>query len=107
MSTSVINLLVDLAKTASVVVVFAYIVSRSRFFIGILDKQFTFKNQLVLILLFGALSIFGTYGGIRLPSEAIVNIRDLGPMVAGLAGGPITGLGAGLIGGIHRYFLGG
>jgi sigma-B regulation protein RsbU (phosphoserine phosphatase) len=28
-------------------------------------------------------------------------------MVAGLIGGPLVGLGAGLIGGIHRYFLGG
>jgi sigma-B regulation protein RsbU (phosphoserine phosphatase) len=28
-------------------------------------------------------------------------------MIAGLLGGPIVGLGAGLIGGIHRYFLGG
>jgi sigma-B regulation protein RsbU (phosphoserine phosphatase) len=43
----------------------------------------------------------------ELPSGAIANIRDLGPMIAGLVGGPIVGLGAGLIGGIHRYFLGG
>jgi sigma-B regulation protein RsbU (phosphoserine phosphatase) len=28
-------------------------------------------------------------------------------MIAGLIGGPVIGLGAGLIGGIHRYFLGG
>jgi len=28
-------------------------------------------------------------------------------MTAGLALGPVVGLGAGLIGGIHRYFLGG
>jgi len=28
-------------------------------------------------------------------------------MLAGLVGGPVIGLGAGLIGGIHRYFLGG
>jgi len=107
MDTSVIDLLVELIQTTSVIVVFAYLVSRSKFFLGILDKQFSFKNQIVLILLFGALSIFGTYGGIKLPSGAIANIRDLGPMVAGLAAGPLTGLGAGLIGGVHRYLLGG
>jgi sigma-B regulation protein RsbU (phosphoserine phosphatase) len=28
-------------------------------------------------------------------------------MIAGLIGGPIVGLGAGIIGGLHRYFLGG
>ena len=28
-------------------------------------------------------------------------------MIAGLVGGPWVGLGAGLIGGVHRYFIGG
>ena len=73
----------------------------------------------MMILLFGALSIYGTYGGIVLdtgaiahirhlgPTGAIAELRDLGPLIAGLVGGPAIGLGAGLIGGIHRYFLGG
>jgi len=104
---SVANILIDLIKTACVVVAFAYVVTRAGFFTEILDKKFSFKNQAILLLLFGALSIFGTYGGLRLPSGAIANIRDLGPMVAGLVGGPLVGLGAGLIGGVHRYFLGG
>lgn len=107
MDVSVADILIDLVKTACVVIVFAYVVTRTRFFTEILDKHFSFKNQIILVLLFGALSIFGTYGGIRLPSGAIGNIRDLGPMVAGLVGGPLIGLGAGLIGGVHRYFLGG
>jgi len=42
-----------------------------------------------------------------MPSGAIMSIRDLGPMIAGITAGPIVGLGAGLLGGIHRYFLGG
>ena len=107
MDISVADILIDLVKTACVIIVFAYVVTRTRFFTDILDKHFSFKNQIILVLLFGALSIFGTYGGIRLPSGAIGNIRDLGPMVAGLVGGPLIGLGAGLIGGVHRYFLGG
>src|SRR4030065_1121151 len=107
MDMSVANILIDLIKTACVVVAFAYVVTRTGFFADILDKKFSFKNQTILVLLFGALSIFGTYGGLQLPSGAIANIRDLGPMVAGLVGGPLGGLGAGLIGGVHRYFLGG
>jgi sigma-B regulation protein RsbU (phosphoserine phosphatase) len=107
MNISVANILLDLIKTTCVVVAFAYIVTRTRFFADILDRKFSFKNQAILIFLFGALSIFGTYGGLLLPSGAIANIRDLGPMVAGLVAGPVVGLGAGLIGGIHRYFLGG
>lgn len=37
---------------------------------------------------------------------AIINIRDLAPVVAGLVAGPYVGLAVGLIGGIHRFFLG-
>ena len=107
MSTSIANLLIDLIKTACVVVAFAYVVTRTGFFNQILDKKFTIVNQVIMILLFGALSIFGTYGGLLLPSGAIANIRDLGPMVAGLVAGPVVGLGAGLIGGLQRYFMGG
>jgi sigma-B regulation protein RsbU (phosphoserine phosphatase) len=107
MSVSVSDILIDLVKTASVVVVFAYIVTRTRFFSDILNKQFNIRSQVIAILLFGGLSVFGTYGGITLPSGAIANIRDLGPIVAGLFCGPLVGLGAGLIGGVHRYFLGG
>jgi sigma-B regulation protein RsbU (phosphoserine phosphatase) len=104
---SIASTLIDLIKTACVVVAFAYVLTRTGFFAEILDKKLNFKNQAIMILLFGALSIFGTYGGLQLPSGAIANIRDLGPMVGGLIGGPLVGLGAGLIGGVHRYFLGG
>ncbi len=107
MGVSIFSVLIDLIKTASVIVVFAYIVTRSRFFDHILNKQFNIRSRIIAILLFGGLSIFGTYGGITLPSGAISNIRDLGPIVAGLYGGPLVGLGAGLIGGVHRYLLGG
>jgi sigma-B regulation protein RsbU (phosphoserine phosphatase) len=58
-------------------------------------------------LLFGLFSIFGTYIGTTESTGAIVNIRDLAPMVAGLVAGPYVGLVVGLIGGVHRFFLGG
>ncbi len=107
MNNPTVNMLIDLIEAGCVITVFAYVVTRTQFFAQILDKQFSFKNQIILILLFGGLSIFGTYGGITLPSGAIANIRDLGPLIGGLVGGPVIGVGAGIIGGIHRYFLGG
>jgi sigma-B regulation protein RsbU (phosphoserine phosphatase) len=64
-------------------------------------------DYLLVICLFGGFSIFGTYTGIPLPGGAISSIRDLGPTVAGLVAGPMAGIGAGLIGGIHRYLQGG
>jgi sigma-B regulation protein RsbU (phosphoserine phosphatase) len=65
------------------------------------------RDYVVFILIFGLFSIFGTYIGTTETTGAIVNIRDLAPMVAGLVAGPWVGLAVGLIGGIHRFFLGG
>lgn len=98
--------LLVLIEKACVIVVIAYVVSRLRVFGEVLEGTFTIKNQAILILIFGAISIFGTYSGVEV-FGAIANVRDLGPMVAGLIGGPIMGLGAGLIGGLYRLTLGG
>ena len=106
MAYPIIELLLVLVEKICVIVVIAYLITRTKYFREILDKKFTLKNRAIFILIFGAVSIFGTYSGIEI-FGAIANVRDLGPMIAGLIGGPVIGLGAGLIGGIHRYFLGG
>jgi len=87
--------------------VFIEIVVTIKPFRRAINKKATWYDQLTLIMLFGGFSIFGTYIGVPMPSGAIMSIRDLGPMIAGITAGPIVGLGAGLLGGIHRYFLGG
>ncbi|KAF5052445.1 5TMR of 5TMR-LYT [anaerobic digester metagenome] len=103
---SVQHSLLVLVEKACVIVVIAYVVSRLSMFTEILEGKFTIKNQAVLILIFGAISIFGTHSGVDV-FGAMANVRDLGPMVAGLIGGPLVGLGAGLIGGLYRLSLGG
>jgi phosphoserine phosphatase RsbU/P len=65
------------------------------------------RDYLVFIVLFGLFSIFGTYIGLQTEFNSISNVRDIGPMVAGLVAGPYAGLAVGLIGGVHRFFLGG
>jgi sigma-B regulation protein RsbU (phosphoserine phosphatase) len=87
-----------------VIVVVAYLLTRSRLFLEVLDGHPAVKTQLILILVFGVLSIYGTESGVEILG-AIVNVRDLGPMVAGLIGGPVVGLGAGLIGAAYRWSL--
>jgi phosphoserine phosphatase RsbU/P len=101
------NLAVNLIETMSFVVLVAYLISRTHFFNEILERHYTVRNTIITILCFGLLSIFGTYGGVKMPFGAVANIRDLGPLIGGLFGGPLIGVGAGLIGGIHRYFMGG
>jgi len=101
---SVIHSLLILVEKTCVIIVIAYIVSRIKYFQEILDGKFTFKNQMIIIVLFGIISIFGSYSGIDV-FGALANVRDLGPIIAGLIGGPVVGLGAGLIGGLYRYFF--
>jgi len=90
----------------SVVIVLAYMITRSRYFAEVLKGQLDIRNRLSMVLIFGLFSIYGTLSGMQLIG-GIANIRDLGPMIAGLLGGPLAGLGAGLIGAGHRYSLGG
>ncbi|MEA4925229.1 MAG: LytS/YhcK type 5TM receptor domain-containing protein [Syntrophomonadaceae bacterium] len=91
----------------SVVILLTYILTRTRAYAATISKQeTTLRQKAGLILVFGIFSIYGTLSGIQIMG-AIANIRDLGPAIAGLIGGPWVGLGAGLIGGLHRHSLGG
>jgi sigma-B regulation protein RsbU (phosphoserine phosphatase) len=101
-----ITLFTDLVEKVCVIIVIAYLLSRFKYFTEVLEGKLTIKNQIIFILIFGAISIYGSYSGVNI-FGAIANVRDLGPMVAGLIGGPVVGLGAGLIGGLHRLTMGG
>jgi sigma-B regulation protein RsbU (phosphoserine phosphatase) len=95
------------ASTEIFIFVFMEISSRIGIIRGVIFKQATLKNYAAFILLFGLFSIFGTYIGSTENSGAITNIRDLAPIVAGLIAGPFVGVSVGLIGGVHRFFVGG
>ena len=101
-----IDLLLALVGKICLIIVVAYLMTRTKHFNNLIDRRSTFADRLILMLIFGGFSIYGTYSGVEI-FGAIANTRDLGPMVAGLVGGPFMGLGVGLIGGIHRYLLGG
>jgi phosphoserine phosphatase RsbU/P len=87
--------------------VFMEIVTKIETIQRVIFKKARLFDYIVFILLYGLFSILGTYIGLQDSSGAISNIRDLGPMVAGLVAGPYVGLAVGLIGGIHRLFIGG
>jgi sigma-B regulation protein RsbU (phosphoserine phosphatase) len=98
--------LVALLQSVCVVMVLAYGLTRTRVFAEILDGKRTPKNLAVTAVVFGLFSIYGTLSGVSILGSYI-NIRDLGPALAGLLAGPLAGLGAGLLGGAHRFTLGG
>lgn len=95
-----------LFQSMCVVVLAAYLITRSRYFAAIINGEASWKDQAILTLSFGLLSIYGSIMGVGV-SGAILNIRDLGPIVGGLTCGPIVGLGAGVIGALFRLSEGG
>lgn len=95
------------ASTEIFIFVFIEIVTKTDAIQRVIFKNAGTRDYIGFTLLFGLFSIFGTYIGTTGSYGAISNIRDLAPMVAGLVAGPYTGLAVGLIGGIHRLWLGG
>ena len=69
------------------------------------DRKLSSGDKLGLGFLYGLLSIFSTHFGIDF-GNMVLNVRDLGPMAAGLFFDPVSGIIAGLIGGIERYIVG-
>lgn len=95
-----------LLQMVCVITVVTYLIMRSRYFTDFQNGTLTWKSSILMILLFGAVSIYGTDSGLFV-FGAQINIRDLGPIAAGLTCGPFVGIGAGLIGAGYRYAIGG
>ncbi|PKG31984.1 PP2C family protein-serine/threonine phosphatase [Methanoregula sp.] len=106
MEANIVQSLITLFQMICVIIVFAYLFTRSRYFQEILEKKPSLKTQVLLIIVFGLLSVYGTVSGITLYG-AVLNVRDIGPFIAGLCCGPWVGIGAGIIGGLYRCAGGG
>ncbi|MFA4876409.1 MAG: LytS/YhcK type 5TM receptor domain-containing protein, partial [Methanoregula sp.] len=97
---------VTLFEILCVIIVFATFFMRSRFFNEVFEHHPKWTTQILLMVFFGIMSIFGTLSGLSIYG-AVVNVRDLGPMAAGLLCGPYIGIGSGIIGGLFRFSQGG
>ncbi len=87
--------------------VFMEIITKTNPIRRVIFKKAQLNDYIIFTIVFGLFSIFGTYIGTQDSSGINLNVRDIAPMVAGLVSGPIVGLAVGLIGGVHRIFLGG
>lgn len=69
------------------------------------ERKIGIGDKIAIGVLYGIMSIFSTHFGIDY-NDMLLNVRDLGPMSAGLFFDPVSGIIAGLIGGIERYIVG-
>lgn len=87
----------------SLMVMIAYLLTKLP-----LVKSFIASNtsnrtcKLAMSVIFGLIGIVSTYTGIHVEG-AIANTRVVGVIAGGILGGPMVGLGAGLIAGAHRF----
>ncbi|WP_020677693.1 sensor histidine kinase [Geopsychrobacter electrodiphilus] len=100
------NLIFHLLQQMSIFLVIAYLFTKSPAFRPLTSEHLRFKHKFLLYLIFSSFSILGTYFGLPI-QDAIANTRAIGPVLAGLIGGPLLGVATGLTGGLHRYLLGG
>lgn len=97
------NLLIYLLLNISLLLLVAAMLTEIRPLRAMLKQQVrSTPNQLCLGVIFGLLSISGTYTGLNFQG-AVVNTRVVSTVAAGLVGGPLSGICAGAMGGIHRY----
>lgn len=99
-------LLWEMIERLSVASTLAFILSQTNIFRRLINRRNTCRDAWILTVFFGLIGIIGTYAGIPV-NDALANSRVVGIMAAGLIGGPLMGVSAGLVAGSHRYFLGG
>ena len=100
------EILFRMTQAMAVFVVVAYIYCKSPLFRSLTTDAIRTRDRIYLYLAFSSLSILGTYLGVPV-HDAIANTRAIGPVLAGIIGGPLLGTAVGFTGGLHRYFLGG
>lgn len=99
-------LLWEMVERMSVAATLAFLLSQFSVFRRMMYRQSNFSEKAAITVVFGLIGILGTYAGIPV-GDALANSRVIGVMAAGLIGGPVMGVSAGLIAGGHRYLLGG
>lgn len=101
------ELILDIARNVGLIGVAAYVSTRLPAIRRALTySQYRMRDKIILAIVFGGFSAMGNYIGIPVVG-ALANTRIVGPIAGGLIGGPWVGLGAGILGAIPRYLIGG
>lgn len=100
------NLVLLLLQQMCVFLVIAWLMSKTRLFIPLVQVTVRLPHKLLCYITFSIFCIMGTYFGLHI-EDSIANTRAIGAVMGGLLGGPVVGGLVGLTGGIHRYSMGG
>ncbi|WP_062350536.1 LytS/YhcK type 5TM receptor domain-containing protein [Bacillus kwashiorkori] len=117
------SLTIILFERLGLLLIIAFVMTRTPGFKSLLYRKYSVKMSVVHTAVFGLFGIASTVTGIVIEetgyvshsliflpvgdSQLIVSLSLVAIVIAGLLGGPTLGLGAGVITGIHLFFLGG
>lgn len=102
----IFNIGLELIHLICVIILISYFFIRTAVFSRVVHGMGTIRDKVIIILLFGAFSIYGNVSNIWLNGSQ-ANVRDLGPVIAGLMFGPMIGIGTAIIGAGFRLSQGG
>lgn len=115
-------LTLQLLERMGVVLISTFLLTRIPLFRQLLDREINLLTTCYFSILFGIFGIAGTHAGVIIENgelvhkfwffsladnQAIATSSLVGVVIGGLLGGPVVGLGAGIISGVHLYSLGG
>ena len=100
------RLVLQLLQQMCVFLVIAWLMSKTRLFIPLMQVTVRLPHKLLCYITFSVFCILGSYFGLHI-DDSIANTRAIGAVMGGLLGGPAVGGLVGLTGGLHRYSLGG
>ncbi|MFU0913173.1 LytS/YhcK type 5TM receptor domain-containing protein [Kluyvera intermedia] len=100
------NLVLLLLQQMCVFLVIAWLMSKTRLFIPLMQVTVRLPHKLLCYVTFSIFCILGTYFGLHI-EDSIANTRAIGAVMGGLLGGPVVGGLVGFTGGLHRYSMGG
>jgi len=100
---------IPLVQKLALVLVVIFLLTRTKMFKRMVNGLGTITDKIWLILILGCISIAGTIMRVNIEgaSAAFITFGDVGPIIAGIIGGPIVGGITGVIGGIYRLSVGG
>ena len=95
-----ISMILKMSAVTGVNILLTYVVWRL-----VKDKKMTIRIRILLGVIYGGCAVLSTHFGVTY-EHSVINIRDVGPLAAGLFFSPGAGVLAGLIGGVERYIAG-
>lgn len=116
------ELTILLLERLCLLLIIAFVVTRIPGFRSLMYKELNVKMIFLHVFMFGFFGIIGTTVGVVMDTgqiewrqfvltasddQYVVSLSLVAIVIAGLLGGPYVGLGAGIIAGVHLFFLGG